>query len=117
MNMMNLRALATGIQISGLVLALTACASPDEAETTSAALNAAALTSAGSPATPQTLEPDDASASFEVSPQTNASAPRCPAGCYEANVSCTGFLLWNACFCFQEGRQCAQGGWWVGGGC
>jgi hypothetical protein len=43
--------------------------------------------------------------------------PRCPVGCYEANVACTGFLLWNTCWCRTDGRTCPTGGWWVGGVC
>jgi hypothetical protein len=42
---------------------------------------------------------------------------RCPVGCYEANVACTGFLLWNTCWCPNNGRTCPTGGWWVGGAC
>jgi hypothetical protein len=42
---------------------------------------------------------------------------RCPVGCYEANVACTGFLLWNTCWCRTDGRTCPTGGWWVGGAC
>ena len=38
---------------------------------------------------------------------------RCPSGCYEANVACTGFILWNSCWC----NHCPTGGWWVGGAC
>lgn len=46
-----------------------------------------------------------------------SAAGRCPIGCYEANVACTGFVLWNACFCWSGGQHCPAGGWWVAGGC
>jgi len=41
----------------------------------------------------------------------------CPWGCYEANVACTVGLLWNTCWCRQNGRTCPVAGWWVAGPC
>jgi hypothetical protein len=42
---------------------------------------------------------------------------RCPVGCFESNVACTGFLLWNTCWCQSGGSTCPTGGWWLAGGC
>jgi hypothetical protein len=53
----------------------------------------------------------------EATESTIVPAQRCPWPCYEANVACTGFLLWNTCWCPRGGRTCPEGGWWVGGVC
>lgn len=45
---------------------------------------------------------------------------RCPPGCYEANVACYGFLMFNTCWCPANGDpsfECPVGDRWVAGPC
>lgn len=42
---------------------------------------------------------------------------RCPLGCHEANVACTGFFSWDSCWCPSGGKSCPAGGWWLSGAC
>lgn len=55
--------------------------------------------------------------SVGMAPDVVVAQQRCPSGCYAANVACTGFLLWCACWCPADGAICLQGGWWLCGGC
>lgn len=43
--------------------------------------------------------------------------PRCPAGCYEANVACIAGIVWNACWCYGGAGMCPTGSWWPAGFC
>jgi hypothetical protein len=58
----------------------------------------------------------DAGVGTSISKETAAPAG-CPWGCFEANVACWGFVLWNTCWCPSGLMICPTGGRWVGGAC
>jgi len=49
-------------------------------------------------------------------PDASCGDKPCPLGCAPAAVSCTGVLLWCACWCPGPGGDHPEGGWWLCGG-
>ena len=61
--------------------------------------------------------PNEAMPQASIDPTVSAAATsNCPWGCYEANVACTGLIMWNTCWCPTNGMYCPNN-WWAAGVC